>query len=216
MSVVFIMIAYNIGSACRVRKEDSESLGITQSVRYFFSFLKRCGGLTCLFVPNKGKFGKYFDFLNNSIIGHDLHHYLPVKVLRNSSKPKLSHQNSARLIPHDLLRRIYGHMAGIGRNIYLWLVIGGIGITMHRRWVRLIAHALWWIAHLRTIRFEISLHFLMIVFIFDIHFPSGIPFLEGTYDIMGKGIVALHGDKGIAKKVESSPRIISLDDPKYV
>jgi hypothetical protein len=91
-------------------------------------------------------------------------------------------------------------------------VVSVIEIPLNGWRVRLIAHLLR-IRHRLIKRFWISLHFLPIVLILDVHFPRGVSFLESAYDIVGKGLIALHGDEGIAKKIESSPRIISFDDP---
>lgn len=99
-----------------------------------------------------------------------------------------------------------------------WSVLNGIrvvsmiDIPLHGWRVRLIAHLLR-IGHRLVKRFRISLHFLAIVLILDVHFPRGVSFLQRAYDIVGKGLIALHGDEGVAKKIESSPRIISFDDP---
>lgn len=91
-------------------------------------------------------------------------------------------------------------------------VVAMIEIPLDGWGVRLVAHLLR-IGHRLVKRFWISLHFLPIVLILNVHFPRGVSFLEGAYDIIGKGLITLHGDEGIAKKIESSPRIISFDDP---
>lgn len=94
-----------------------------------------------------------------------------------------------------------------------WIrVVSVIEIPLQGCGVGLIAHLLR-IGHRLVKRLDISLYFLSIVLIFDVHFPRGVSFLESAYDIIGKGLVTLHGDEGIAKKIESSPGIITFNDP---
>ncbi len=48
----------------------------------------------------------------------------------------------------------------------------------------------------------------------DVHLPRGVLLLEFVDEVVGEGLVALHGDEGVTKEIESSPCDISLDDSK--
>lgn len=97
LSIVFVIVADDVGPPCGIREKDAKAWRISQAIVDFLSPLECSSGLSCLFVLNEGKLWKDFDFFNDAIIRHDMRHLSLVVVLRNATEPKFPHKDSARL-----------------------------------------------------------------------------------------------------------------------
>ena len=215
LPVVFVVVADNIGSSRRIRKENPKAGWIPEPHDYLLRFFEGSGGLAGLLELHKSKFGKDLHLLHYAEVRHYLHHLLPLEILRNATQPQLPHQNPTRLFTDDSFRCLHRHANGILRVLHGGRMVGRVRIALNGLWIRRVSH-LGRVRHLRGERFYVSLHSCAVSIIFDVHFPRGVPFLQCPYDVVGEGLVALHRDEGVAKEVEPSASVISLDDPAYV
>ena len=51
--------------------------------------------------------------------------------------------------------------------------------------------------------------------VLDVHVPFGVYLMKALDDVEGEGLVAAHGDEGIAETFVLSTVIVTFDDPKY-
>lgn len=117
---IFVVVADNIGSSRWVRKENPEPWRATQPLAYLFRAFESCRSLGYLFVFDKGKFREHFNFLDNPIVCHQLSHVAFVVVLRDSPKPKFTHEDITGFISNDLL--------GIGYLVHGWILGEVVGV----------------------------------------------------------------------------------------
>lgn len=95
------------------------------------------------------------------------------------------------------------HEVGIRWSLHLWRIRRVIHVILLRK------------RHITSKLFLISLYLLSIVIKLDIHLPSWVLLLQFPDDLIPKGLISLHGDKGITKEVKSSSGAISSNNPKY-
>lgn len=196
---IFVVIANNISSAGWVWKEYAKPWGATEPLANLLCTFKGSSCLPYLFVFNEGKFWKHLYFFNNAIVGHQLSHIAFVIVLRDTTKPKFTHKNVAGFISYYLL--------GIWYLIHGWILGEIIGVGSWIVWIVLIVLIAWRRERLGGKPFSIEI-------IFDVHFPGGVSLMESVDDISGEGLVASHGDKGVAEEVVFAASIIALYDPE--
>jgi hypothetical protein len=215
LPVVLVVVAYNIGPSRRIRKENPKARRIAEPHDYLLRFFEGSGGLAGLLELHKCKFRKDFHLFDYAEMRHYLQHLLPLEILRNATQPQLPHQHPARLFTDDSFRGLHRPANGILSVLHGRRMIGRVRIALNGLWIRRVSH-LGRVRHLRGERFYVSLHFCAVNIIFHVHFPRGVPFLQRPYDVVGEGLIALHRDEGVAKEVEPSASVVSLDDPAYV
>ena len=209
------MVAHDVGPSRRIREEYPETRWVSKARSYLFRLLEGSGSLAGLLELDKRKLRKDLHLLHYAEVTHHLHHLLTLKVFRNTAQPQLPHQDLARLLSDHSLGGLKRHADGIWWILDWWGVIGRVGIALDGWDIGRISNLrrVW---HLGGEGLDVSLHFSAVSIIFDVHFPSGVPLLQGSNDIVGECLVALHRHKGVAKEVKSAASVIPLDDPAYL
>lgn len=147
------MIAHNVGPSRRVREEYPESLGASQSHGDLFRLFECSSSFAGLLELHEGELGEDFYLFDNTIVGHDVHHLLPIEVLGDAAKPKLTYQNTTRLVSNDFFGDITRGDWVVSRR-----GIGRVRITLDG-WIGLVWHVVRRVWHLGRVRPGISLHF---------------------------------------------------------
>ena len=61
---------------------------------------------------------------------------------------------------------------------------------------------------------EVFLWFSSVIILLDVHFPGGVIFLKFLNEIVGEGLIALHGDECVAEEIKLAAIVISFDDSR--